>query len=73
MKTILTMQLYLMIKSNLDTARVPDTSDTSATQATRLRHTNDTSATRLKILTLITTGVKTFSHPRISYMVNEGL
>ena len=68
MKTLLIMQLCLMIQSNLATARVPDTSDTSATQptgTTRVRRDG-------KILTLITTRVKIFSHPRISYMVNEG-
>ena len=42
------MQLYLMISSNLATARVPNTSD----PVQHKRHycdTNDTSATRLKI------------------------
>ena len=57
-----------------------DTSDTSVTRGRQEQHecyTNDTGATRVqhewKILLLIKTQVKTFSHPYIFYMVSERL
>ena len=57
--------------------RVPDTSDTSPTRTTRVRHecyTNDTRATRVKNVDFDKgTNENIFPHPYISYMANERL
>ena len=59
------------------TSRVLDTSETSNTSVTRVRHecyTNDTSATREKNSDLDNYTIENiFSHPYISYMANERL
>ena len=58
----------VQMRSSLTTTRVPDTSDTHSTRVRHKWHTSDMSATRVlheRILTLITTRVKTCFHTLI--------